>query len=999
MPEKNLARRVVAISALCCGITVVSAASNDGVAKPVQTPTTGNPFAYLHAFDECLISPALPGQVSTRWRAEHQLGEVVLVDLARIGGRADLVKSILSRYNSGTDADTALRMLPRDMSDAIVDVNGDGALDLIRSYGNRSETLVWSADEKSWTTVSFPVAAGARAVLWGATEHGGPATILVRSIGMTGAWQFVDGRWQPAHQLTAGLEIDGQRLFTGSHRGVRLLDLDNDGCCELVAAGRERRGVLRWNGGQNRWVKLPFGLPDGVAMIDDHGNDAGLRFVDVDEDGDQDIIFSDGYGYSVHLFDSLQTGWSSTLVTAKRSLDAVGIPPISLAGHTTGTWYDPASRTVQPPHSKLTETASNTTTLSLRDELLKRHLRHLEQVAAEGFAALVSNDGDSDEWYNYQGQMVPNHHLRQTQVGAKLIWETPPAHSYTADDADTADEPLHFVFLGAIGYRSEPTTAGYALDIDGQEKLRFDVTEHLTRWQSDNHDTSLVFHPTWTSSQDAAGFFYLSLSAELVSAGEPVRVAVRSLGSGSRRWFALHPVKDVVARQPGRHEGAIATEGKDPTTYQVGAAAIDVTPGNPIRLRGYSGRNTESAGIVQRLWAKALVIKSPQRSPALLITLDNCLIPAYLRDELATRLQRRCGLHSDRFAITATHTHSGPMLARMSETLYCHPLPAQHRAHIEQYTAELIANLEQVARDAFASQQPARLLRTQGTVGFAQNRRTKGGPVDHDLPVLVAQDAAGNVRAVYVSYACHCTTLSHNKVSGDWAGYAQEQIERAFPGAIALVSVGCGADANPIRGGENSDETAARHGQEISNEVNRLIQHDLRPVSGELDTRFSTVELQLAKIPSRAEWEQRATKDADRGGTVGYHARIHLQRLDHGEPIKTRVPLPVQTWTFSDDLAIVFLGGEVVVDYSLRLKRELDRNRVWINSYANDVPCYIPSERVLREGGYEGGGAMIFHDWAAPFLPGLEKKIVDEVHYQLGQAYRLPHAHLGDGQP
>jgi hypothetical protein len=152
---------------------------------------------------------------------------------------------------------------------------------------------------------------------------------------------------------------------------------------------------------------------------------------------------------------------------------------------------------------------------------------------------------------------------------------------------------------------------------------------------------------------------------------------------------------------------------------------------------------------------------------------------------------------------------------------------------------------------------------------------------------------------------------------------------------------------------------------------------------------FSNIDLHLAPLPSRAEWELRAQKDANRGGTVGYHARVHLNRLDRGELIKAKVSLPVQTWSFGKSLAIVFLGGEVVVDYALRLKKELDPERLWINSYANDVPCYIPSERVLREGGYEGGEAMTFHDWAAPFRPGLEQKIVDEVHYQLTDSYRL----------
>jgi len=427
---------------------------------------------------------------------------------------------------------------------------------------------------------------------------------------------------------------------------------------------------------------------------------------------------------------------------------------------------------------------------------------------------------------------------------------------------------------------------------------------------------------------------------------------------------------------------------EDPTVYQVGVAAVDVTPDFPIRLRGYSGRNTESTDIVQRLWAKALMIQSSQGSPALLITLDNCLVPATLRDQVAKRLHRRVGLLPDRLSITATHTHNGPILAGMSDTLYCHPLPKEHRDNIERYTKELIDKLEQVAMEAFNNPKPAHLAWAKSKASFAINRRTKGGPVDHDLPVLVAKDLSGKLRAIYLSYACHCTTLSHNKISGDWAGYAQESIQRQHPGTIALVSAGCGADSNPVRGKGTQDEVAATHGLEIGTKVVNLLQQKLRPLSGPLSVMFSNVDLHLAPLPSRTEWERRAQRDADRGGTVGFHARVHLNRLDRGELIKTKVALPVQTWSFGNSLAIVFLGGEVVVDYALRLKKELDAERLWINSYSNDVPCYIPSERVLREGGYEGGGAMTFHDWAAPFRPGLEQKIVDEIHYQLTDRYR-----------
>ena len=98
-----------------------------------------------------------------------------------------------------------------------------------------------------------------------------------------------------------------------------------------------------------------------------------------------------------------------------------------------------------------------------------------------------------------------------------------------------------------------------------------------------------------------------------------------------------------------------------------------------------------------------------------------------------------------------------------------------------------------------ADRKQARLDWSQGKVGFAMNRRTKGGPVDHALPVLRASDLEGRVRAVVVGYACHCTTLDHtdNLISGDWAGDAQEALELDNPGAIALITIGCGGDANP----------------------------------------------------------------------------------------------------------------------------------------------------------------------------------------------------------
>jgi putative membrane-bound dehydrogenase-like protein len=427
--------------------------------------------------------------------------------------------------------------------------------------------------------------------------------------------------------------------------------------------------------------------------------------------------------------------------------------------------------------------------------------------------------------------------------------------------------------------------------------------------------------------------------------------------------------------------GGSAAEG----VYAVGAARVDITPSYPVRLSGFGFRRSEHEGVTQRIWAKALAVDDGE--PAVLITVDNLGIPTAMVDEVSQRLAKRAELAPNRLAIAASHTHTAPMLRGVAPTLFGQPIPPEHQKHIDRYTRELTDRLEEVAVAALADRRPARLSWGIGKVGFAANRRTPGGPVDHDLPVLVVRDLKGKVRAIYVGYACHCVTLSNNRVSGDWAGYAQELLQQEFPGALALVSIGCGADSNPSSGVTGDRvELATRQGGEIAREVKRMLSGYLAPVTGKMRASAVTVDLPLAPLPSQQEWEKKAQqKDA-----AGYHAQVQLERLGRKEPLRTEVVYRIQCWAFGSSLAMVFLPGEVVVDYSLRLKRELDRMRLWVTAYANDAPCYIPSERVLKEGGYEGGGAMIYYDLPGPFAPGMEKKIIDAVHEQLDARFRSP---------
>jgi len=407
-----------------------------------------------------------------------------------------------------------------------------------------------------------------------------------------------------------------------------------------------------------------------------------------------------------------------------------------------------------------------------------------------------------------------------------------------------------------------------------------------------------------------------------------------------------------------------------------GVAKIDITPEYPVRLTGYASRKTESEGVAQRIWARALAIGSDRDGPAILITVDNCGVPAIVRDEVVKRLKKEKRIASDHVAICSTHTHSAPWLRGFAPNIFGGPVPPEQQARVERYTSELTDALEKAAVQALNDRRPAKLSRGQSQAGFAANRRTKGGPADHDLPALFVSDSNGSLRAIFASYACHCTTLGgdFNQICGDWAGYAAEDLERDHPGIVALIALGCAADANPSP--RPGLDLAKQHGQEIAAAVNGLATNSLTPVAGKVVCRSKQFELRLDTLPTRAEWETRA-RDTN---YIGGHARLNLARLDRGETLPKQVPYLVQTWTFGDGLAMVFLSGEVVVDYSLRLKREFDASRLWINAYANDVPGYIPSERILKEGGYEGGGAMIFYDKPTRFAPGLEDVIVRTVH-------------------
>ena len=414
----------------------------------------------------------------------------------------------------------------------------------------------------------------------------------------------------------------------------------------------------------------------------------------------------------------------------------------------------------------------------------------------------------------------------------------------------------------------------------------------------------------------------------------------------------------------------------------VGLAKIDVTPVHPIRLSGYGVRREETAQVETRLWARAMAIGADR--PAVLIALENVGVTEAFTEGIAARLNHQAGVERPRFSLSYSHTHTGPFLTNAAPMLFSTDIPAEHQAHIDQYTNDLSDKLVTVSLAALADRKPGILSYTQGSAGFAANRRSQVGPVDHVMPLLRVTDPDGQLRALWASYACHCTTLggADNFLCGDWAGYAQDAIEQDHPGVVGMVSIGCAADANPYP--RHGLDYARQHGTDIACEVNRLLSGSLRPVSGELDCRLSYIDLPFDRLPTRDEWIAKVAS----GGSGSYHASKWLERLDRGETIPTHQRYPVQTWAFGDDLVIVFLASEVVADFPLRLRRMYDPARLWVGAYNNAFPGYIPSHRVWHEGGYEGGDATIYFGMPARYTDEVEDRVIAAVERLVPDHFR-----------
>ena len=421
--------------------------------------------------------------------------------------------------------------------------------------------------------------------------------------------------------------------------------------------------------------------------------------------------------------------------------------------------------------------------------------------------------------------------------------------------------------------------------------------------------------------------------------------------------------------------------------WKAGAAKVIITPEKLMWMSGYGGRNKPAEGKLIDLWAKAVVLEDAKGRRAALVTLDLVGIDREVGLRIRRALEDKYGLKLEQTALATSHTHCGPVVGGNLIAMYT--LDESQKQLIEDYAVTLEQKVTAAVGQAIERLAPASIAWGNGQATFAVNRRNNKeaevpklreqgrlvGPVDYDVPVLSVRDGEGKLTAVVFGYACHATVMGFYQWSGDYPGFAQLALEEAHPDAVALFWAGCGADQNPLP--RREVELSQEYGKRLAAAVDRTLNGVMCPIEGDLDTSYAEVALPFEKLPTQAELEQTA---ASKNKFEAGRAQLLLAQIAAGKPLQPTYPYPVQLWRLGGDVLFITLGGEVVVDYAVRLKAELGRERTWVAGYTNDVMAYIPSRRVLIEGGYEGGGSMVYYGQPSIWAPPVEELVVKQVH-------------------
>lgn len=416
---------------------------------------------------------------------------------------------------------------------------------------------------------------------------------------------------------------------------------------------------------------------------------------------------------------------------------------------------------------------------------------------------------------------------------------------------------------------------------------------------------------------------------------------------------------------------------------------VDITPVMAVYMDGYGARNGLSRGVHDSIYVNSMLLKDNGHS-LLIISIDILSIKREKADEIKQKITEKYGLPEQNILIHAIHVHSGPGLAAKL-------IRGCVREYVDFFDEQVMKSVDM----CFKNMKTGTLYYGEGETYIGMSRRQRAGdevrlapapdvPVDRKLGVAAVKDENGKIAAVIFNCACHPATMGGDNylISAEFPGMARKAIEEKYPGAISLFIQGACGDINPAVISRGTEYRQAYFsdveflGMILANDVSHVIRYGLKKVEPSFDFHLRSLTLPIGEYrmdcfrkmsESGQEYQQK-------------YGKYMLEKIEKGEEMK-EVKYNLGIIRLASNLKIITLEGEVCNEFGVWI-REFDPTvNMMIAGYSNGHKSYLPTKRILEEGGYEATVTYCWAEYPGPYADNVQDIVLNAVKEESFKEY------------
>ena len=412
-----------------------------------------------------------------------------------------------------------------------------------------------------------------------------------------------------------------------------------------------------------------------------------------------------------------------------------------------------------------------------------------------------------------------------------------------------------------------------------------------------------------------------------------------------------------------------------------GVAKEIITPDKPMCMIGYAEYYKKHyQAIHDDLYVRCMLLDDGN-TKALILAYDLLFHDLSLTDKLREYAHEAFGLDPASVILSYTHTHYGVAVKGYATEL------AE-----DDYESFLLEQSKRCIRKAFINSFEGTL--DYGTVRADENINRRKlidgeyimapnleGAADKELSVLLVRDMKENVRIVAANYSCHPNVLRDvMELSGEYPGRLCQLLECEYYGAQAIFLQGCGADSRAKITAEY-DHFMGRTNGDVDDMARSLAAKIIRAERRSDTFLPQNVDLRTASfaIPCPLDVMPRSFYEDDFNANPFEALRACAQFvINNYDQLPAECMLHGGVWQITEELLLIYLGGEICYPTKQMLQKAFPDKKIFFLGYT-DSTAYVPSDKIISEGGYEHEGSIVEYRLKGTFAPGIDKLVVDAI--------------------